>query len=68
MAYKEPTYPPCKCGGAVRVKYVIVDTGMKDGLIEYENVPVGVCLQCGMRFYREPVSERQERLARAASR
>ena len=54
----------CECGGRVVERSVIVDLHVKGKLFEFENVPVGVCLDCGQRVYKGPVLERLELLAR----
>jgi YgiT-type zinc finger domain-containing protein len=57
-------YEPCECGGKVVGKTVTVDLRIRGKLFEFENVPVGVCQECGERMYRGPVLEQLERLAR----
>ncbi|MCY3019877.1 MAG: YgiT-type zinc finger protein [Planctomycetota bacterium] len=57
-------YAACECGGKVVAKIVTVDLRIKGRLFEFENVPVGVCLECGERVYKGPVLEHLERLAR----
>lgn len=52
------------CGGSVREKCVTVDLRIKNKLFVFDNVPVGVCRKCGERYYRGPVLERLEELAR----
>ena len=57
-------YDKCDyCGGQVVEKRVTVDLRLKDKLCVFENVPVGVCRECGERYYRGPVLERLEELA-----
>ena len=63
-----PKYSPCECGGRVVAKQVIVDLRVKGGLVEFEKVPVGVCTECGMRFYKGPVLQQLEHLARTGVR
>jgi YgiT-type zinc finger domain-containing protein len=58
-------YDKCDyCGGNVREKRVTVDLRFKGKLFVFDNVPVEVCQKCGERYYRGPVLERLEELAR----
>lgn len=59
-------YAPCEsCGGAVVERLRTVDRRFGGKLHEFENVPVGVCRQCGQRIFKGRVLERMQRLARA---
>jgi len=58
----------CECGGKIIAKQVTVDLRLKGGLVEFENVPVGVCIECGTRFYKGPVLQQVERLAQTRQR
>ena len=58
----------CECGGKIIAKQVIVDLHVNGGLVEFEHVPVGVCTECGTRFYKGPVLQQLEHLARSGAR
>lgn len=51
------------CGGEVKNKIVTVDFRWGDDLIIIENVPVGVCKQCGEKYFTAEVSKQMEKLA-----
>jgi YgiT-type zinc finger domain-containing protein len=53
-----------QCGGSVRSRKVTIDLRRGDRLCVFRNVPVGVCLKCGERYYPGPVLERLDALAR----
>jgi len=61
------TYDDCTyCGGKVTERPVVKDCWWGDQLIALiEDVPAGVCEQCGERYYRAPVLERTEELLRS---
>jgi YgiT-type zinc finger domain-containing protein len=62
--HKTQRYGPCEsCHGKVVEKLLTVDRRFDGKLHEFENVPVGVCEQCGQRIFKGPVLERMERLA-----
>ena len=50
------------CGGKVAEKFIEVDFRWKGQLYLFENVPVGVCGQCGERYFTAEVSENLDRL------
>jgi len=52
------------CKGAVKARRVTVDLRRGKQLCVFRNVTVGVCGQCGERYYPGPVLERPEELAR----
>jgi YgiT-type zinc finger domain-containing protein len=54
------------CGGEVRERELDLDFRWKGRLFIIEKVPVGVCLQCGERFFTARVSEELDRLAESA--
>lgn len=57
-------YANCSfCGGVVEEKLVNVDYRTKTGLVIIENVPAGVCRQCGEQYYTAEVAKTMERLA-----
>jgi YgiT-type zinc finger domain-containing protein len=61
-SYDDCTY----CGGKVTERLVTKDCWWGDGLIALvEDVPAGVCEQCGERYYRAHVLERIEELLRS---
>lgn len=51
------------CGGQVRSRRVTVDLRREGQLCSFENVPVGVCVKCGERYYPGPVLEHLDALA-----
>ena len=52
------------CQGTVRPRKVTVDLRRGKKLFVFKNVTVGVCGQCGERYYPGPVLERLDELAR----
>ena len=57
-------YDNCEyCNGNVNEKRIHVDLRHRGKLFVFENVPVGVCCNCGEKYYRGPVMERLEELA-----
>ncbi|MEW6173022.1 MAG: type II toxin-antitoxin system MqsA family antitoxin [Bacillota bacterium] len=57
-------YANCSfCGGPVEEQLVNVDYRTKAGLIIIENVPAGVCHQCGEQYYTARVAKVMEKLA-----
>ena len=68
MKRSHERYEQCECGGKVVEKTVTVDLRIDGKLFEFENVPVGVCQECGERVYKGPVLEQLERLARGKLR
>ncbi len=59
----EYQYADCSfCGGPVQEELVTVVRLHKGRIIVIEDVPAGVCQQCGERYYRGPVVEDIEQL------
>ncbi|RDV80889.1 type II toxin-antitoxin system MqsA family antitoxin [Ammonifex thiophilus] len=54
------------CGGPVEERLVSVDYRTKTGLVIIENVPAGVCRQCGEQYYTAEVAKAMEKLASEA--
>jgi len=62
-------YGDCSfCGGEVTEQLVTVVRFYKGRIIIIENVPAGVCRQCGERYYRGAVVEEMERLMESSSK
>lgn len=60
-------YANCSfCGGSVEERFVDVDYRTKTGLVIIENVPAGVCRQCGEQYYTADVVKAMEKLATEA--
>ena len=60
------TYDECSfCGGEVVTQKVKVDYWWKGELTIIENVPAGVCQQCGEEYYAGKVAEEMERLVKS---
>jgi YgiT-type zinc finger domain-containing protein len=58
-------YAECSfCGGRVAEKRVQVDYRLGDELMVFENVPAGVCMQCGERYYTAKVVKTLELISR----
>ena len=60
-------YGICECGGKIteiRIKYHRV---FNKKLFEFENVPVGVCRNCGERIFKGEVLEKLEKLSKSSS-
>lgn len=56
-------YANCSfCGGPVVEERVTVVRTFRGQLLILENVPAGVCQQCGERYFRGAVVEEMERL------
>ena len=55
------------CKGAVVHQPTTVDFWWGEDLKIIENVPAGVCTQCGEKYFDAPVYKRMERLAREDS-
>ncbi len=57
------TYGDCYyCGGAVEEKVIPVDFRWMDKLYIIEDVPVGVCKQCGEKYFTAAVSKSIDKL------
>jgi len=60
-------YDACEyCGGNVEERSVTVDYRRGDLLVVFHNVPVGVCTQCGERYYPGRTLETLDELAQHA--
>lgn len=69
MNKKVTRYGRCEnCGGSVLEKYLTLDRRFHGKLYEFENVPVGVCKDCGQRVYKGPVLEQMERMTQNKTR
>jgi YgiT-type zinc finger domain-containing protein len=55
------------CKGKVVQQPTSVDFWWGDDLKIIENVPAGVCTQCGEKYFEAPVYKQMERLAKGAS-
>lgn len=55
------------CKGTVVQQPTTVDFWWGDDLKIIENVPAGVCTQCGERYFDAPVYKQMERLTKGAS-
>lgn len=54
-------YPDCyHCGGKVVEKKVEWDYRRKDCHLIFRDVPAGVCLQCGEKFFRPEISRQMD--------
>ncbi|MDI6752094.1 MAG: type II toxin-antitoxin system MqsA family antitoxin [bacterium] len=59
-------YDDCSfCGGKVLPQRVKVDYWWKGDLTIIENVPAGVCQQCGEEYYDGPIAEEMEHLVKS---
>ena len=57
-------YDKCEyCSGLIKEQKVRVDHRWKGQLIVVEKVPVGVCAQCGERYYSGPVLRQLDLIA-----
>ncbi len=54
------------CGGEVQQREIDIDFRWKGRLFIIEKVPVGVCQQCGEKFFTAAVSEELDRLVASA--
>ena len=58
-------YHDCSyCGGVVKADKVKIDLRWKNKLYIFENVPAGVCRQCGEQYFTAQVSKRMEQSIR----
>ncbi|HAP67942.1 MAG: hypothetical protein A2Z59_13955 [Nitrospinae bacterium RIFCSPLOWO2_02_39_17] len=55
-------YGTCECGGKITEKRIRYVRRFKGELFEFENVPVGVCMECGERVFKGIVLEKLEKL------
>ncbi len=61
-------YADCSfCGGKVIEKKVKVDYRIGENLTIFENVPAGVCRQCGEKYFTAQVAKALEQMARDKS-
>lgn len=51
------------CSGDIRQKHVTVNHWYEDKLVIIKNVPVGVCDQCGERYYEAAILDQLDTLA-----
>lgn len=66
--HKARKYGPCEsCGGDVVERELTVDRRFGGELHEFENVPVGVCRECGQRIFKGPVLQKMQRLVDAGA-
>jgi len=57
-------YDPCEyCDGKVKPGIARVDHRWKGTLTVVENVPVGICSNCGERYYEAMVLQQLDRIA-----
>jgi YgiT-type zinc finger domain-containing protein len=57
-------FDPCEyCDGKVKPDIARVDHWWKGSLTVIENVPVGICSQCGERYYEAAVLRQMDRIA-----
>lgn len=69
MSKMAKKYGDCSfCGGAVVSRRVDVVRKWKGKLVVVENVPAGVCQQCGERYYDGKVAEKMDEIMEAASK
>lgn len=50
------------CGGAVQERTVTREVRWQDNLFLIEDVPMGICVQCGERFLKPHVAKAIDRL------
>ena len=59
------TYENCEyCGARVKERKINVDHRWKGTLIVVEKVPVGVCTQCGERYYKAAILHQLDSIAK----
>ena len=62
-------YETCEyCGGPILEKRVTLHRKIKDGYVQIENVPAGVCRECGTRFFQPMFSRPSKRVFEAAGK
>ncbi|MEQ1844907.1 MAG: type II toxin-antitoxin system MqsA family antitoxin [Nitrospira sp.] len=55
------TYADCTfCGGEVEERHISYDYRRRDHLLVLQNVPAGVCLQCGEKYFTPDVLKRMD--------
>jgi len=57
-------YEKCECGGVVIEKKVRVDYRHGEDIVVFEEVPVGICAECGERYFDAKVLKAMEFLAK----
>lgn len=57
-------YGKCECGGEIIEKRITYIRRFKGQPYEFENVPVGICRDCGERIFKGCVLEKLEELSR----
>lgn len=62
-------YDRCEyCRGSVRERRVTIGLRRANRFFDFRNVPIGVCVRCGERYYRGPVLESLERIMKSVRR
>jgi len=56
------------CGGSVEERLVLREIRWKGELLVFENVPLGVCVQCGERFILPEVAKKVDAALEAKAR
>lgn len=57
-------YGKCECGGEIVEKRITYFRRFKGRPFEFENVPVGICRECGERIFKGEVLQKLEELSR----
>ena len=61
------TYSSCSyCGGAVDEQHVRLEMWFGESLVVFENVPAGVCDNCGEEYFRADVQDKMTALMKTA--
>ncbi|MBI1930451.1 type II toxin-antitoxin system MqsA family antitoxin [Candidatus Poribacteria bacterium] len=59
-------YGDCQyCSGEVTEQMIEIDFRWKGQFYLFENIPVGVCEQCGEKYFTAEVSEKLDRLVQS---
>jgi len=58
------TYGRCECGGDIVEKRISLIRRYNGNPIEFQNVPVGICINCGERIYKGEILQKLEEQAR----
>ena len=58
------TYGKCECGGEIVEKRICYIRRINGKPYEFQNVPVGICRDCGERIFKGKILEKLEELAR----
>lgn len=68
MTYKHK-YDDCFfCGGVVEERFLPREVRWKGELLVFEDVPMGVCTQCGEKFLRPEVAKKIDEARKSAKR